>query len=72
MKIDNVCGMKCITKEHGFFNESRGMIYIYNSEVDDMESFKKGLKEQYFVTSVTEAHWVKPRGQGAKAYVLAL
>ena len=70
LKIDNVCGVKCITKEHGFFNESRRMVYVYTSEIEDMESFKEGLKKQYSVTSVTEAHWVKPRGQGATVYVL--
>ena len=48
------------------------MIYIYNSEIEDMESFKEGLKEQYSVTSVTGVNWVKPRGEGAKAYVLTL
>ena len=46
LKIDNVCRMKCITKQYGFFNESRGVIYIYNSEIEDMDSFPERLKEQ--------------------------
>ena len=27
-KLKNICGMKCSLKEHSFFNERKGMIYL--------------------------------------------
>ena len=55
LKIDNVCGLKCTAKEHSFFNECKGMIYLYNTDIKDVESFKDGMKEEYSISNVIEA-----------------
>ena len=68
--MEAICGMKCSVKEHSFYNECKGMIYVYNNEIIDVESIKEGLREEYSVANVEQANWIKPRQNGAKAYVL--
>ena len=48
-------------KEHTLFNGSKGLIYINNNDLSDLESFKQGLKEIYPIIDIERATWIKPR-----------
>ena len=44
-KEKNVLDKECTVKEHTLFNGSKGLIYINNNDLRDLESFKQSLKE---------------------------
>ena len=69
--IKELLNKECKTKPHDFLNLTRGMIYVYNSEISDIKSFQSGLKTEYPIESVQEATWVTPRNSNAKAFVVS-
>jgi len=68
--LATLCNLQCNTRSFTFYNETKGMIYIYNNEMDDIESFCAGLKEEYDLSSVIEANWIKARNNG-RAFLIA-
>ena len=64
IQMEAMCGIKCSVKEHSFYSECKGMIYVNNNEIIEVESFKEGLREEYSVTNVEQANWVKPKDNG--------
>ena len=69
-KMTEVCGKACTVQAHKFFNGGKGMIYLYNTDITDLDSFLGGLKEEYGVTRVEKASWIKSRDGRATAFLL--
>ena len=69
-KLDKLCNQDCFVKEHKFFNETRGIIYLYNNDITNLESFSEGLRAKYVVSDVKEVTWIKARVDTAKVYLL--
>ena len=69
--IKEILGKECQVNEHDFFNITKGLIYIYNNDLLDFDSFQQGIKEQYPVAKVVEATWIKPRNGNSKAFLLS-
>ena len=69
--IKELLNRGCKTKLHDFFNLTRGMIDVYNSEISYIKSFESGSKTEYPIESVQEATWVTPRNLNAKAFVVS-
>ena len=46
------------------------VIFLYNIDISDLESLKEELQEEYSVSKVTEARWIKSKRDSAKAYLL--
>jgi len=70
-QLTSLCELQCVVKKHDFFNTTRGLIYIYNTEFEEIESFKKGLIERYHLQSVEEATWIKTRNPSTKVFLLS-
>lgn len=68
--LKEVGGNSCTVKIHEFFNGTKGIIYIHGSDISDMDSFKRGLAQEYGVSEVEEAKWIKPRKPSTKAFIL--
>lgn len=49
MSIVEITSKFCKMREHEFFNVAKGMIYVHNNEVLDLNSFQQGLKDQFQV-----------------------
>lgn len=70
-ELKEICTLTCTVKRHDFFNILKGLIYIKNNEIDDFESFKNGLSEEYNLIDVEEATWIKPKNKEHKAYIIS-
>jgi len=70
-RLTSLCELQCVVSKHEFFNTTRGLIYLYNTEFEEMDSFKKGLMERYQLQSVEEATWIKTKNQSTKAFILS-
>ena len=46
---------------HNTYNSSKGLVYIYDFDVDDVELFEQFIKEEYNVISVIKAEFIKTR-----------
>ena len=44
--------MCSVTLKNSYFNRSKGIIYIHEFDIDDLEDFKAGIKENYDVAQV--------------------
>ena len=72
----NIKQLECVldreveTKMHTFFNEVRGIIYIRNSDIADLEAFQEGMQERYPVVGIERANFVKPRDPQTRAFVV--
>ena len=70
MDIKDILSMECNVRPQDFFNETRGVIYIYDSEITDIESFQEGLQERYPIVSVAKANWITPRNSRATPFMI--
>ena len=52
---------KAVTITENNDNKYKGLIYIYQYNMDDFEEFKEGLKEEHNIFDATLASWIKPR-----------
>lgn len=51
------------------YNDTKGVFYIHNKDIEDTVSFKEGLMEEYNLKEVTEATWIKGK-EGSKAFII--
>lgn len=65
-EINSILGNECTVKDHVFLNVTKGIIYVYNNKVSDIEGVRQGLQERYSQSSVNEAKWIKPKNEKAK------
>lgn len=68
--IEEVGGNACSIKVHEFFNGSKGIIYIHGNDITDLASFRNGLSQEYGVSDVEEAKWIKTRKEHTKAFIV--
>ena len=54
-KIVTIGCQQCSVKKHPFCNGVKELLYIKNSNIEDEESFKEGLKKEFYVTKVERA-----------------
>ena len=52
---------KAVTITEYTDNKYKGLIYIYQYNMDDFEKFKERLKEEHNICNATLASWIKPR-----------
>ena len=69
--VEELCGHKCSVQKHDFFNVTKGLVYIYNNDITDLESFKEGLNTQCSVVEVVPATWIKARNPRAKVFQIS-
>ena len=66
-EVKDINGISVKVGVNTALNVNKGVLYIYGYNMVDFEAFKAGLAEQYGLSSVVEAAWIKPRrGNNAK------
>ena len=69
VKIDRVKDVKCKVDAHPSCNQSQGIIYIYEFDVEDVNALKQEL-QKYNVVDVVKANWIKVRNEQTLAFLL--
>ena len=70
VSINNINGMRCAVEAHPQYNQSKGIIYIREFDLEGMQDFETGLKEQYKVVSVEPASFIKTKDNSVKALIV--
>ena len=68
MLIKEIMDKECTVRSHAFFNKAKGVIYVNNSEITDLESFRDGLRERYGIAKVERVTWITLRNPRSKAF----
>ena len=70
--FNNINGIPAIITINTTANVQKGLIYTQGYYMNDFEAYKKGLQEQYGITDVEEAIWIKPkRNSASKPLILS-
>ena len=69
LTLTSLVGKNCKITPHYKFNQSRGLIFLKQCEIENMEEFRNHLKDQHDVQSVERATFIKSR-TGATAYII--
>jgi hypothetical protein len=72
-KMADICtigNIPCKTEKHQYLNNSKGIIYIQEYDVDDIDEFRNGLMENYNITRAEPAPFIKPKSAQTKAFIL--
>jgi hypothetical protein len=70
IKLKSVNGKECKCSTHQYLNNSKGIIYIHEFDIDDGSEFAEGLMENYNISKVEEANFIKPRNPQTKVFLL--
>ena len=55
---------------HKYYNKAKGIIYIQEYDNENLEQFKTDLQENYEVTNVIKASFIKTRTEGTTAFLI--
>lgn len=70
-ELKEINGQACKVTESEFFNETKGLFYLRNVEIEDFTSFREGLVQEYQLKDVIEANWIKTKKEKHKAYIIS-
>ena len=74
IKLENklkIMGSDLEVCPHPFFNKTRGLVYIEDTQIDDVEEFQSFLKDRIDnLTHVSRAHFIKPRNPTTQVFIL--
>ena len=56
---DTLLDKQCNIEIHVFYNGRKGLIYLYNTDINNLDSFRTGLLDEYEVSNVEQAKWIK-------------
>ena len=69
-EVKTVLERECEVREHALYNGRKGLVYINNNDLTDMESFRKGPMEVYPIIDIQKATWIKPRRATTHAVII--
>ena len=70
MKISSVRGVSYVVAPTTHLNRSKGLIYISEFNIDDIEQFMSELKQYLQVANVSEATFIKAKYAQTKVFLL--
>ena len=47
LNLNSIKNLKCECEKHPYLNQSKGLIYVYEYDIDDLNKFTLGLQENY-------------------------
>ena len=53
-EIKNIMGVECTVQDHKLFNISKDLIYIRDITMENVASFRQGMKIKYHASEVAE------------------
>ena len=62
--------MACEITEHPKYNSTKGLIYVYEYDIDNIEDFRAGLQSNYNISEVQAAPFIKMKSEQARAFIL--
>lgn len=69
MSLTNIAGKTCAITSYDRFNRSRGLIYVHNSHIPDLDEFKTALSDDR-VVDIERAPFIKTREPTTQAFIL--
>jgi len=70
LNLKTICNRSCQVIEHPKYNHTKGIIYTYSLRKNDVNLLSSGLINDYPVTKVENADWIKPKSANARAYLI--
>lgn len=68
--ITEIGDAPCSVTGNKIMNRCKATINIYEFDILDLDSFSKGLKEDYNISEVVEATWIKSHNEQRKTFLL--
>ena len=69
LNLNSRKNLKCKCDKYPYLNQSKGLIYVYEYDIDDQNEFTLGLQENYKIKSVEKATFIKPRSEHTSAFL---
>ena len=68
-EMKTIRGKSCNVQKHNTMNTCQGIIYVYEYDIQNIQSFKEGLQKEYPIVDVAPATWLKPKNLNASAFI---
>ena len=69
-QIDEVENCSCTVTLHPKFNYCKGIIYIYECDIEEIDEFRDYLGEKYNVIEIQPATFIRTRDPKTKAFIV--
>ena len=70
LKVKEIMGVECTVEKHNYFNRSKGIIYIHEFDIDDLDDFKAGIMENYNVSQVKPIAFIMPKYAQTRVFLI--
>ena len=70
VSLQKIGDIKCKVDRHRYYNQTKGLIYIHEFNIENIETFKNELQEEYSVANVELATFIKARNKETKVFIL--
>ena len=70
IELNHVKNIECKCEKHRYLNQSKGLIYLYEYDIDDLTEFTDGLQENYKILSVENATFIKSRSEHTTVFLI--
>ena len=68
--ITSVDGIPCEVSMHSRYNCIKGLIYVYEYDIENVEEFKSGLQSNYNISDVQPAPFIKTKSDQTHAFIV--
>ena len=69
-EMSTISGKSNTAEQHRTLNRCQGIVYIYEYNIEDFDSFETGLKTLHPIKKVIRANWLKSRNEYAKPFLI--
>ena len=69
-KMNKVVNIECKGEKHKLYNQSRGLIYIYEFDLDNIQEFSEGLQTEYNISKVELVTFIKSKNLQTKIFLV--
>ena len=69
-QIKTINNIKITFLEHPHYNTYQGLLFIQEYDLADFDQFKTGPMQEYSLSDIVRASWIKPRNPLAQPLLL--
>ena len=70
ISITSVDNMPCEVALHARYNCFKGLIYLNEYDIDNVEEYKEGLQSNYIISDAEPAPFIKTKSEQAHAFIV--
>ena len=70
VRMKSIGDVECTVERHRYYNQRKGLIFIYEFDISDAEEVRKGLQAEYNISAVEQVTFIKPRNPQTKVFLL--